>query len=83
MPHKSSKDPSDLKECITVGFYTLIGTRPCSGHAHADNSYKLVLSRSGRQSKGSAAEVSSAAMHDPEGIESTKQQDQERVESTK
>ncbi|KAI1909606.1 hypothetical protein LOZ12_001372 [Ophidiomyces ophidiicola] len=46
--HKSSKDPTDSKDTINVGFYSKNGTRFLSGHAHEDGSYKLTESRAGR-----------------------------------
>ncbi|GIJ99640.1 hypothetical protein Aspvir_003641 [Aspergillus viridinutans] len=46
--HKSSKDPTDPDDVITVGFYSQNGTRLLSGHVHADGTYKLTESRAGK-----------------------------------
>ncbi|EEQ28142.1 hypothetical protein McanMca71_006985 [Microsporum canis] len=48
LAHKSSKDPSDPHDVITLGFFSQNGTRFLSGHVHLDGSFKLAESRSGR-----------------------------------
>ncbi|PYH99826.1 hypothetical protein BO71DRAFT_394047 [Aspergillus ellipticus CBS 707.79] len=46
--HKSSKDPSDPDDVITIGFYSQNGTRLLSGHVHENGTYKLAESRAGK-----------------------------------
>ncbi|KAB8356543.1 hypothetical protein FH972_024126 [Carpinus fangiana] len=47
-PRKSTKDPSDNKDVITVGYYTASGTRLPSVHVHEDGTYNEFLSRAGK-----------------------------------
>ncbi|EER39563.1 conserved hypothetical protein [Histoplasma capsulatum H143] len=47
-PHRSSKDPFDTKEVITVSFHDDKGTRLLSIHAHDDGTWKEYFSRAGR-----------------------------------
>ncbi|RAL06583.1 uncharacterized protein BO97DRAFT_401728 [Aspergillus homomorphus CBS 101889] len=46
--HKSSKDPADPEDVITIGFYSQNGTRLLSGHVHENGTYKLAESRAGK-----------------------------------
>ncbi|KAH1414973.1 hypothetical protein KXV70_004899 [Aspergillus fumigatus] len=50
--HRSSKDPTDDDDVLTIAFYSQNGTRLLSGHVHEDGTYKLAESRAG---KGKAA----------------------------
>ncbi|KAI2794150.1 hypothetical protein POX_a00740 [Penicillium oxalicum] len=50
--HKSSKDPSDPDDVLTIAFYSQNGTRLLSGHIHENGTYKLAESRAGK-GKGS------------------------------
>ncbi|KAL4944940.1 hypothetical protein BDV06DRAFT_209816 [Aspergillus oleicola] len=47
-PHPSSKDRSDSKDVVTVGYYTANGTRYLSIHAHEDGTWTEFFSRAGR-----------------------------------
>lgn len=47
-PHKSSKDPSDPDDVLTIAFYSQNGTRLLSGHVHENGTYKLSESRAGK-----------------------------------
>ncbi|PGH21433.1 hypothetical protein AJ80_03224 [Polytolypa hystricis UAMH7299] len=51
-PHKSSKDPSDDKQVITVSYHTASGTRVLSIHAHDDGTWKEFMSRTGKRIMG-------------------------------
>ncbi|KAG5760586.1 hypothetical protein H9Q72_011301 [Fusarium xylarioides] len=46
--HKSSRDPTDPDDVITLAFYSVNGTRLLSGHVHENGSYKLAESRMGK-----------------------------------
>ncbi|QSS57379.1 hypothetical protein I7I53_11531 [Histoplasma capsulatum var. duboisii H88] len=46
--HTSSKDPNETQKVITVGFYSVSGTRMLSGHAREDGNFSHWLSRAGR-----------------------------------
>ncbi|KAJ5943167.1 hypothetical protein N7516_003335 [Penicillium verrucosum] len=48
MAHKSSKDPSDPDDVLTIAFYSQNGTRLLSGHVHENGTYKLAESRAGK-----------------------------------
>lgn len=50
-PHKSSKDPSDSKEVITISYHTAKGTRVTSVHVHNDATYKEFPSRNAGKGK--------------------------------
>ncbi|KAF9885148.1 hypothetical protein FE257_000674 [Aspergillus nanangensis] len=50
--HKSSKDPSDLDDVLTIAFYSQNGTRLLSGHVHENGTYKLAESRAGKGKGG-------------------------------
>ncbi|EGE01732.1 hypothetical protein TEQG_00776 [Trichophyton equinum CBS 127.97] len=47
-PHQSSKDKSDKKDVVTVGYYTAKGTRILTIHAHEDGTWVEFLSRAGK-----------------------------------
>ncbi|RBQ86393.1 hypothetical protein VDGD_20757 [Verticillium dahliae] len=46
--HKSSKDPNETQDVITLGFYSARGTRIGSAHAREDGTYTFQASRAGR-----------------------------------
>ncbi|KKZ61024.1 hypothetical protein EMCG_00648 [[Emmonsia] crescens] len=46
--HTSSKDKSDLKKVVTVGYHTNNGTRLLSIHAHDDGTWTEFFSRPGK-----------------------------------
>ncbi|KAE8400565.1 hypothetical protein BDV37DRAFT_286569 [Aspergillus pseudonomiae] len=46
--HKSSKDPTDPDDVITIAFYSQNGTRQLSGHVHVDGTYNIAESRAGK-----------------------------------
>lgn len=46
--HKSSKDPNETQDVITLAFYSHKGTRIGSAHAREDGTYTFQASRAGR-----------------------------------
>jgi hypothetical protein len=46
--HKSSNDPTDPEDVITIAFYSQRGTRFLSGHVHERGTYNLTESRAGK-----------------------------------
>ncbi|GIK01781.1 hypothetical protein Aspvir_005822 [Aspergillus viridinutans] len=46
--HKSVKDPSDPKQCVTLSMFSEKGTRIGSAHIHEDGTFKDFPSRAGR-----------------------------------
>ncbi|KAK2052811.1 hypothetical protein LY76DRAFT_650295 [Colletotrichum caudatum] len=46
--HKSSKDPNETQDVITLAFYSHKGTRIGSVHAREDGTYTFQSSRAGR-----------------------------------
>ncbi|KAK2865346.1 hypothetical protein FQN49_003672 [Arthroderma sp. PD_2] len=48
MPHTSSKDKTDKKPVVTVGYHTQSGTRLLTIHAHEDGTWKEFYSRAGK-----------------------------------
>ncbi|KAK2777403.1 hypothetical protein CKAH01_12088 [Colletotrichum kahawae] len=46
--HKSSKDPNETQDVITLAFYSARGTRIGSAHAREDGTYTFQSSRAGR-----------------------------------
>ncbi|KAL3429150.1 hypothetical protein BDV09DRAFT_180876 [Aspergillus tetrazonus] len=46
--HKSSKDPTDDDDVLTIAFYSQNGTRLLSGHVREDGTYRLAESRAGK-----------------------------------
>jgi hypothetical protein len=46
--HKSSRDPSDPDDVLTIAFYSQNGTRMLSGHVHDNGTYRLAESRAGK-----------------------------------
>ncbi|KAB8213321.1 hypothetical protein BDV33DRAFT_66986 [Aspergillus novoparasiticus] len=49
LAHKSSKDPDEKEKIVTVGFYSVGGTRLLSSHVRRDGSYKSWESRAGKR----------------------------------
>ncbi|KAM5463192.1 hypothetical protein MauCBS54593_007602 [Microsporum audouinii] len=47
--HKSSSDPSDPENVLTLGFFSQNGTRILSGHVHLSGTFKLAESRAGKK----------------------------------
>ncbi|KAL1587939.1 hypothetical protein WHR41_03409 [Cladosporium halotolerans] len=50
-PHKSSKDPSDQKDVITISYHTAKGTRVTSVHVHDDGTFIEFPSRNAYKGK--------------------------------
>ncbi|CAK1362661.1 uncharacterized protein RHO25_007083 [Cercospora beticola] len=50
-PHKSSKDPNDPKQVITISYHTAKGTRVTSVHVHDDNTFVEFPSRNAGKGK--------------------------------
>ncbi|PYI05562.1 hypothetical protein BO78DRAFT_398079 [Aspergillus sclerotiicarbonarius CBS 121057] len=75
-PHPSSKDRSDQKKVVTVGFHTQKGTRYLSIHAHEDGTWKEFYSRAGK----SAASPQAAEGQDDS--QSQEKQDESRPKET-
>lgn len=48
-PHKSSIDPTEDKNVITIGYYTEKGTRTLLIHARDDGTWKEFNSRAGKK----------------------------------
>ncbi|PYI28527.1 hypothetical protein BP00DRAFT_377236, partial [Aspergillus indologenus CBS 114.80] len=52
-PHQSSRDKTDAKNVVTVGYHSRNGTRYLSIHAHEDGTWKEFLSRAGQSASKS------------------------------
>lgn len=59
--HRSSKDPSDPKEVITISYHTGKGSRLLSIHAHDDGTWNEFFSRAGKNVGGGESSSSSSA----------------------
>ncbi|KAK2759996.1 hypothetical protein FQN54_002732 [Arachnomyces sp. PD_36] len=69
-PHRSSRDPTDTKEVITVSYHDERGVRLLSIHAHSDGTWNEFLSRSGRsksKTRSAPSAPDAAASGDREG----------------
>ncbi|PYH94470.1 hypothetical protein BO71DRAFT_398840 [Aspergillus ellipticus CBS 707.79] len=49
LAHESSKDKEEKEKIVTVGFYSVGGTRLLSSHVRRDGSYKSWESRAGKR----------------------------------
>ena len=64
--HKSSKDPSDPKQCVTLAMFSANGTRIGSAHIHEDGTYNDFPSRAGKAGVKEPVESSSKPSSEPE-----------------
>ncbi|KAK2858367.1 hypothetical protein FQN49_004798, partial [Arthroderma sp. PD_2] len=60
-PHRSSRDPADKKDVITVSYHDEKGTRILSIHAHSDGTWNEYFSRAGRNKSQSGSGTGAAA----------------------
>ncbi|RAH84390.1 hypothetical protein BO86DRAFT_242394 [Aspergillus japonicus CBS 114.51] len=59
--HKSSKDPTDPKNCVTLAMFSERGTRIASAHIHEDGTFNDFPSRAGRAGIQEVAKSDSAS----------------------
>ncbi|EEQ27493.1 conserved hypothetical protein [Microsporum canis CBS 113480] len=61
-PYQSSKDKTDKKDVVTIGYYTKDRTRVLSIHAHEDGTWNEFFSRAGKALLSFTAQVNTNAI---------------------